>query len=123
MTEKMSGALAELVTKTPDGKQIDREIVFKPNCEWYCKGLSDYLGAVRYDSLADVIDEFGINVAEEISEGKIVDVEIDVRPDYQKASCSERKFTKIKSPIRYPWPGAIKEYLAGYMPSKLPMED
>jgi hypothetical protein len=120
MGEKMKGVLAQLKTRTKDGHVIDSEIVFKPMCDWYIDDLNDYLGAIRYDDFSKVIDEFGVDVSSRVLDGEIVEVEAEARPNYRQVSCAERKFAKKSSPIVYPWRGAMKEYLVGYLAEKAP---
>ena len=120
MTDKMKGVIAQLKTYTKDGKEIDSEIVFKPSCDWYIDELNDYLGAISYRDIGDVIDEFGLDVAERVVSGEIVPVEKEARPGIRLVSCANREFTKQTSPIVHPWPGARKEYLISFLPEKLP---
>jgi len=112
MAEKMKGVIAQVKTYLRDGTEIDSQIEFRPYCDWYIKPLHDGYASTRYDDLGAVIEEFGIDVAEKIVKGEIVEVEREVPEDFQLVDCREKvKFKKVAHEIRYPWPGAMKEYL------------
>lgn len=74
MPEKMKGVLAQLITTTKEGTRIDSRIVFRPYCDWWIKPLHDYLGETQYTDFEDVIKEFGLEVAQKIVDGGIVEV-------------------------------------------------
>jgi len=118
MPQKMRGIIAELKTFNSEGKVVDSEFVFKPSCEWYIEKLGDYLGCTKYDDIGAVIDEFGIDVAEKITEGQVVSVEREFSDEQiaeeglRQTSCMEPvTIEKIRSSIQYPWRGGSKEYL------------
>lgn len=118
MPEKMAGVIAELKTFNAEGKEVDSEFVFEPSCEWYIAKLGDYLGCTKYHDIGAVIDDFGVDIAEKITEGQVVavvrelsDEEI-VERDLRQTSCMEPlRIEKIKSPIQHPYRGGSKEYL------------
>ena len=112
MAEKMKGVLAELKTHTKEGRLINSEIVFKPYCEWYIEPLRDGYAETKYDDVGVVIDEFGIDVAEKVVEGELVEVEREVPNGFRLVSCTiDPKVVKKASRIVYPWRDAMKEYL------------
>lgn len=118
MGEKMKGVIAEVKTRTSEGKIVDSEIIFEPICEWYIGKLGDYLGCTKYPDIGAVIDEFGLDVAKKVVDGDVVYVERELsdqeiaEKDLRQVSCSV-PFTieKKASPIVHPWPGGSKEYL------------
>lgn len=110
--EKVKGVLAELKIFSKEGNVLDSEIVFKPYCEVYLDKLHDYLGQTRYLDIGAVIDEFGIDTVEKVVGGEVVEVERDLPEDARIVSCPKtERIVKRSSEIRYPWPGARREYL------------
>lgn len=117
---KMDGVIAQLHTYSPEGKPIGSQIVFRPNCEWYIPELRDGLAETEFTDLGSVIDEFGVEVAEKIIEGEIVDVTREIPEGmYQQVSCKAEKpqFEILSTKIRYPIPDSTKEYLVKKRPA------
>lgn len=112
MAEKMKGVIAELKTYLPDGTEIDSKFEFRPYCDWFIEKLHDGYASTKYEDIGAIIDDFGIDVAERVVKGEIVEVERETPEDFRLVSCREKvKYVKRASKIVYPWRDAMREYL------------
>lgn len=112
MAEKMKGVIAELKTFLPDGKEIDSKFEFRPYCDWFIEKLHDGYASTKYDDIGAIIDDFGLDVAEKVVKGEIVEVEREAPEDFRLVSCPAKvNYIKSASSIVYPWRGAMREYL------------
>lgn len=113
MSEKMAGAIAKLETRNEKGVVIDSQIVFVPKCEWYITPLRDGYAETKFEDIGAVIDEFGIDVAEKVFNGEIVEVEREIPEGFRQTSCPLNvEFFKNSYRIYYPYKDGTKETLS-----------
>lgn len=111
MAEKMKGVITQLITRGKTG-DVDSEVIFKPFCDVFLEEQHDYLGATKYSDISVVIEEFGVDVAEKVMAGELVEVERDLPPNARITYCpGPYRYIKVEREIRHPVPGWRKEYL------------
>ena len=112
MTQKVKGVLAQLITRDGKGDRIASHIVWRPYCNIYMKDLHDSLAETEFQDFGVVIDDYGLDIANRVANGEIVEVERELRPDEEVRSCPSGKqsFIRVNYQIFYPGEG-IKEDL------------
>jgi hypothetical protein len=112
MSEKVKGVIAQLITRDSKGNRIDSKIVWRPYCDIYMKDLHDSLAETEFTDFGPVIDEFGLDVANKVVAGQIVEVSRELAPNEEVRSCPAGKqmFIRVNYQIIYPGAG-IKEDL------------
>lgn len=82
---KVKGGVGKLETKTDDGIVIDSEIVLKPACDVFIPGKGYLAAAVM--SPSELIKLYGVEVADRVFSGEIVEVEGGLQKGLEVHSC------------------------------------
>jgi len=121
MAEKVKGVLAQLITRDAKGNRIDSKIVWRPYCDIYIKDLHDSLGETEFTDFGGVIDEFGLDVANKVVEGQIVEVARELLPNEEVRSCPQGKqrYIRVNYQIIYPGQGIKDDLMSEATAKKL----
>ncbi len=121
MAQKVKGVLAQLITRDGKGQRIDSHIVWRPYCDIYMTKLHDSLAETEFTDFGNVIKDFGLDVAQKVVDGQIVEVEMELSPDEEVRSCppGNQRFIRVNYMIHYPGEGSKEDLMSEATAKKL----